>query len=96
MNYENGKQFYKEYLRLKKDNPDAIVMLRVGDFYETYDEDAALIAGVADLTLTSRKFPDGRVPMAGFPIWSAEGHFRELVDAGHKIVLAEEVQRETQ
>ncbi len=58
----------KQYLQLKAQHPDAILFFRLGDFYETFDQDAEIAARELDLILTSRPVAKGvRVPMAGVP-----------------------------
>ena len=85
------QQIHKQYVHLKKRNPDGILFFRLGDFYEAFNDDAETIADELDLTLTSRPSANGqRVPMAGFPAYVAEGYFNQLVESGYKIVIGEE------
>ena len=64
----------KQYLQIKSQHPDAIVFFRLGDFYETFDEDAEVAARELDIVLTSRPVSKGvRVPMAGVPHHAVEG-----------------------
>ncbi|HFD39083.1 MAG TPA: DNA mismatch repair protein MutS [Anaerolineae bacterium] len=82
----------RQYLRIKKEYPEAIVFFRLGDFYETFDEDAKIVAQVCDIVLTSR--PVGkkqRVPLAGVPYHAAEGYIAKLIQAGHKVAIVEQV-----
>ncbi len=82
----------RQYLRIKKEYPDAIVFFRLGDFYETFDEDAKIVAQVCDIVLTSRPVGKGkRVPLAGVPYHSAEGYIAKLIQAGHKVAIVEQV-----
>src|SRR5438067_8373249 len=82
----------KQYLQIKAQHPDAIVFFRLGDFYETFDEDAAIVARVCDVVLTSRPTTkDQRIPMAGVPYHSAEGYIARLVQAGYKVAVAEQL-----
>ena len=75
---------FEQYERLKGAHPDAIAAVRVGDFYEFFDEDAKKVAGVLELTMTSRSFPDGtRHPMCGFPFYKEEDFFEKLNDNGY-------------
>ncbi len=63
----------QQYLEIKKQYPNAIVFFRLGDFYETFDEDATITSQVLDIVLTSRPVAKGvRVPMAGIPYHAAE------------------------
>jgi DNA mismatch repair protein MutS len=82
------------YKQVKQAHPDKIVLMRVGDFVEALDGDARTIAKTLDIVLVSRKFGDKRVPMAGFPYFAAEAYIKRLVEAGHKVALAENKQAE--
>lgn len=82
----------RQYLQIKKQHPDAILFFRLGDFYETFDEDAKIVAQVCDVTLTSRPVSKGqRVPLAGVPWHSAETYIAKLVNAGYKVAICEQV-----
>ncbi len=82
----------KQYLRIKKQYPGTIVLFRLGDFYETFDEDAKTVARVCDIVLTSRPVgKDQRVPLAGVPYHSVEGYIAKLVQAGYKVAIVEQV-----
>jgi hypothetical protein len=72
---------------LKAQAPDAIVVVRVGDFYEAFGADAQAVASALDITLTSR---NGE-PMAGFPAHSLEPYLKDIAAAGHTIAVAEKV-----
>ncbi|MFL5732607.1 MAG: DNA mismatch repair protein MutS, partial [Chloroflexia bacterium] len=86
----------KQYLQIKQQYPDAIVFFRLGDFYETFDEDAAIVARVCDVVLTSRPTSkDQRIPMAGVPYHSAESYISRLVQAGYKVAVAEQLSAPT-
>ncbi|HUS14422.1 MAG TPA: DNA mismatch repair protein MutS, partial [Chloroflexia bacterium] len=85
---------HRQYRRIKKQYPDAIVFFRLGDFYETFDEDAAIVAQVCDVVLTKRNFAKGEnMPMAGVPYHSAEGYLAKLIAAGYKVAVAEQMQQ---
>ncbi|NLF15054.1 MAG: DNA mismatch repair protein MutS [Anaerolineaceae bacterium] len=82
----------QQYLRIKKQYPDTIVLFRLGDFYETFDDDAKVVAKVCDIVLTSRPVgKDQRVPLAGVPYHSVEGYLARLIQAGHKVAIVEQV-----
>jgi DNA mismatch repair protein MutS len=82
----------RQYLRIKKRFPQAIVFFRLGDFYETFDDDAKLVARVCDIVLTSRPVgKNQRVPLAGVPYHSVEGYIAKLIQAGHKVAIVEQV-----
>ncbi len=87
----------KQYLEIKKRYPDAIVFFRLGDFYETFDEDAKLVSQICDIVLTSRPVSKGkRVPMAGVPHHAGDGYIAKLIGAGHKVAIVEQVSDEPQ
>jgi DNA mismatch repair protein MutS len=82
----------RQYLQIKRQHPDAIVFFRLGDFYETFDEDAEIAARELDLVLTSRPVAkDVRVPMAGVPHHAVEGYIARLIEKGYRVALAEQV-----
>ncbi len=86
----------KQYLQIKSQYPDTIVFFRLGDFYETFDDDAAIVSRVCDVVLTSRPTAkDRRIPMAGVPYHSAEGYISRLVQAGYKVAIAEQLSAPT-
>ncbi|HEX2250189.1 MAG TPA: DNA mismatch repair protein MutS, partial [Gemmatimonadales bacterium] len=79
----------KHWREMKAQHPDAILFYRVGDFYEMFNEDAELAAKVLEITLTSRG--DG-VPLAGVPVKAAADYLRQLVGAGHRVAICEQVE----
>jgi DNA mismatch repair protein MutS len=82
----------KQYLEIKRRHPDAIVLFRLGDFYETFDEDAKLVAQVCDIVLTSRPVSKKqRIPMAGVPHHAVESYIAKLINAGHKVAIADQM-----
>jgi DNA mismatch repair protein MutS len=84
----------KQYLRIKKENPDSILLYRLGDFYETFFEDAELLSRELELTLTGRdagKFY-GRVPLAGIPYKAVDNYLVKLVEKGYKIAICEQLE----
>ncbi len=82
----------QQYLNIKRQYPDTIVFFRLGDFYETFDNDAAVVSQVCDVVLTSRPTSkEKRIPMAGVPYHSAEGYIAKLVQAGYKVAVAEQL-----
>jgi DNA mismatch repair protein MutS len=81
-----------QYLRIKQAYPEAIVLFRLGDFYETFDEDAKLAARELEITLTSREMGKGhRVPMAGIPYHALDGYLARLVGRGYKVAICEQL-----
>ena len=82
----------RQYLDVKHRYPGAIVLFRLGDFYETFDEDADLCARELHLTLTSRPLGKGeRVPMAGIPHHALNGYLARLIARGHRVAICEQV-----
>jgi DNA mismatch repair protein MutS len=82
----------RQYLQIKRRFPDTILLFRLGDFYETFDEDAEIAASVLDIVLTGRDLGKGvRAPMAGIPHHAADGHIARLVAAGHKVAICEQI-----
>jgi DNA mismatch repair protein MutS len=82
----------RQYLQIKQRFPDTILLFRLGDFYETFEDDAETAARVLDIVLTSREMGKGvRVPMAGIPHHAADGHIARLVAAGHKVAICEQI-----
>jgi len=82
----------RQYLRLKAQYPDALLLYRLGDFYEAFDRDAEIVARDARITLTSRSFGrNGRVPMAGIPHHALNHYLARLLAAGHTVAIAEQL-----
>lgn len=82
----------KQYLEVKSQYPDAILFFRLGDFYETFDEDAHIVARELDIVLTSRNVAKGvRVPMAGIPHHAAENYLGRLIEKGHHVAICEQI-----
>jgi DNA mismatch repair protein MutS len=83
----------RQYLGIKADHPDAIVLYRMGDFYEMFLEDAERAAPLLDIALTTRdKGKENAVPMCGIPVHSAEQYIKRLADLGHRIAICEQVE----
>jgi DNA mismatch repair protein MutS len=85
----------RQYLDIKRQHPDAIVFFRLGDFYETFDEDAKITSRELDIVLTSRPVSKGiRVPMAGIPHHAVENYLSRLIDKGYHVAICEQVANE--
>jgi len=83
----------RQFLEIKGRYPDAIVMFRMGDFYEMFFEDAVIVGPVLDIAVTSRdKNAEDPVPMAGVPYHAIGGYLRTLVERGFKVVIAEQME----
>ena len=82
----------QQYLQIKRQHPDAIVFFRLGDFYETFDQDAEVTARELDIVLTSRNVAKGaRVPMAGIPFHAAENYLARLIEKGYHVAICEQM-----
>jgi len=82
----------RQYLETKKQHPDAIVFFRLGDFYETFDEDAEITARELDIVLTSRPVGGGvRVPLAGIPYHAVENYLSRLIEKGYHVAICEQI-----
>ena len=88
----------KQYLEIKKDNPDSILFFRLGDFYEMFADDARLASRELDLTLTSRdkgkhlKPAEEQVPMCGIPYHASEAYIARLIAKGYKVAICEQME----
>jgi DNA mismatch repair protein MutS len=84
----------RQYLKVKQLYPQAIVLFRLGDFYETFDEDAKLTSRELEIVLTSRGMGKGhKVPMAGIPYHALDNYLARLISRGYKVAICEQVTR---
>ncbi|MGA2286005.1 MAG: DNA mismatch repair protein MutS [Dehalococcoidia bacterium] len=82
----------RQYLDIKRRYPHAIVLFRLGDFYETFDDDAKLCARELDITLTSKPMGKNlRVPLAGIPYHALDGYLARLIGKGYKVAVCEQM-----
>jgi DNA mismatch repair protein MutS len=82
----------QQYLRIKAQHPDALLLYRMGDFYETFYEDARLAASLLDIALTSRGQSAGApIPMAGVPVQSLDAYLARLVRRGQSVAICEQM-----
>jgi len=82
----------QQYLEIKRAHPDAILFFRLGDFYETFDEDAKITSRELDIVLTSRNVAKGsRIPMAGIPYHAVENYLARLIEKGYHVAICEQV-----
>ena len=95
-NLDHHTPMMQQYLTLKADYPHALVLYRMGDFYELFFDDAKLAADILGITLTRRgKDKQGNtIPMAGVPFHSADGYIARLINAGQTVVVCEQVEEE--
>ena len=82
----------EQYLAVKRQYADAVVLFRLGDFYEVFFEDASQVSALLDLTLTARDGGDGKVPMCGVPHHAVQGYLARLIKAGKKVAICEQVE----
>ena len=88
----------KQYLEIKKNNPDSILFFRLGDFYEMFADDARLASRELDLTLTSRdhgkhaKPAEDQIPMCGIPYHASEAYIARLIGKGYKVAICEQME----
>ena len=82
----------RQYLTIKHSYPDAVVLFRMGDFYECFDDDAHTLASALEIALTSRTMgKDTRVPMAGVPAVSLDANLARLIKQGYKVAICEQL-----
>ena len=82
----------RQFLEFKAKYPDALLLIRMGDFYEAFDDDAHTLSKVLGIALTSRESGSGaKTPLAGIPHHSLDNHLGKLVTAGLKIAIAEQI-----
>ena len=83
----------KQYFAFKADYPEAVLLFRCGDFYETYGDDALIASKVLGIVLTKRSSAvPGAIPMAGFPYHSLETYLPRLVRAGYKVAVCDQLE----
>ena len=83
----------KQFFEVKAQHPEAILLYRVGDFYETYSDDAVTAARVLGLVQTKKSNGEkGPIPMAGFPHHAIEGYLTKLVRAGFKVAICDQLE----
>src|SRR6516225_3957020 len=79
----------QQYREAKERHPGMILLFRMGDFFETFEDDAEVVSRVLGLTLTSR---DKSIPMAGFPHHQLDNYLRKLLQAGHRVAVCDQVE----
>lgn len=85
----------KQYLAMKSDHPDSVLLFRMGDFYETFLDDAKTVASILGITLTARqknKDTGEGIPLAGFPYHALDGYLTKLIRAGCRVAVCEQTE----
>ena len=83
----------KQYEEMKRKHPDAVLLFRVGDFYETFSDDAIVASDILGITLTRRaNGPHNYVELAGFPHHALDTYLPKLVRAGKRVAICEQIQ----
>ena len=82
----------KQFHKFKQQHPDSILFFRMGDFYETFYEDAKTCSKVLGLTLTSRSKGTNPIPLAGVPYHAVDGYLKKMLLAGYKVAVCEQVE----
>ncbi|MHC5156429.1 MAG: MutS N-terminal domain-containing protein, partial [Planctomycetota bacterium] len=83
----------KQFHHFKQKYPDAVLFFRMGDFYETFHEDARTVSRVLGLVLTSRSKSGGNpIPLAGLPYHAVDGYLKKMLQAGYKVAVCEQVE----
>jgi DNA mismatch repair protein MutS len=89
---ERATPIRQQYLRIKRRYPSAIVLFRLGDFYETFDEDARVASRELEIVLTSREMGKGnKVPLAGIPYHALDNYLARLINRGYRVAICEQV-----
>jgi DNA mismatch repair protein MutS len=92
-NNSGATPLMEQYLNIKAQHPDSILLYRMGDFYETFYEDAHTIAKILGIALTKRAHgKSAEVPLAGFPYHALDNYLPKLVKAGHRVAICEQVE----
>lgn len=82
----------KQYLEVKRNHEDCILMFRLGDFYEMFNEDAYEASEILNITLTGKGSGPDRIPMCGVPFHSVDGYIAKLISAGKKVAICEQLE----
>ncbi|MEW6085433.1 MAG: DNA mismatch repair protein MutS [Chloroflexota bacterium] len=92
MSHDDVTPIRQQYLEIKREYPTTILFFRLGDFYETFDEDAEITARELDIVLTSRPIGKGvRAPLAGIPYHAVENYLSRLIEKGYHVAICEQV-----
>lgn len=91
---EDTTPVMQQYLEIKRKNPDVILLYRLGDFYETFFEDAITMSKVLEITLTGKDAGQilGRVPLAGIPAKAVDSYLQKLIEKNYKVAICEQLE----
>src|SRR6195256_3027881 len=90
---EPSTPLMRQYAAIKKEHPSALLLFRLGDFYELFFDDAVVAARELQITLTSRNKEKGMaIPMCGVPFHAAEGYIAKLIRKGYKVAICDQVE----
>src|SRR5918994_642193 len=93
MEHEPSTPLMRQYHSIKQQVPNALLLFRLGDFYELFFDDAVVAARELQITLTSRNKEKGiSVPMCGVPYHAAEGYISKLIRKGYKVAVCEQME----
>lgn len=94
VNPEDTTPVMQQYLKIKQENPEILLWYRLGDFYETFFEDALVMSKELELTLTGRDAGPklGRIPLAGIPAKAADGYMEKLVQKSYKVAICDQLE----
>ncbi|MHC4623665.1 MAG: DNA mismatch repair protein MutS [Planctomycetota bacterium] len=82
----------RQFAQFKQKYPDCVLFFRMGDFYETFYDDAKLCSKVCGLALTSRNKGDNPIPLAGVPYHAVDGYLKKMIQAGYRVAVCEQVE----
>ena len=83
----------RQYHAIKRENPDSILLYRMGDFYETFGDDAKIVAKELDIALTARdKNSENPIPLAGVPYHALDNYLSKLIKKGHRVAICEQLE----
>lgn len=95
--FNPGETLVMQYHEMKRKHPDAILLFRVGDFYETFGEDAVFVSDITGITLTRRpnQYRTGTIELAGFPHHALDAYLPKIVRAGKRVAICEQLEPPT-
>ncbi|MCM1166747.1 MAG: hypothetical protein NC401_12145 [Ruminococcus sp.] len=88
----HGERVFGQFAEMKHKHPDALLLFRIGDFYETFADDAVEVSKILNITLTRRKNGNGFVFIAGFPHHALDSYLPKIVRAGKRVAICEQLE----